>query len=229
VQKEWTHEQEAASLNDALNLGYSSFPSIDGRGVETSLSMRTGQHPQGTVVRPAIIEVHSLSQHSFENANRGLHVHHPFFLRPSRKALRGPALADGDHQILMPSDLPVHLGSLVEQDRLDGKATWSKNCFHRPPNCRGMCDFVNGQVILKQVPEAGLSQLALSMCEVRRLHPTRWHRRRSQIRRARWTRRCRTPRRVSSQHNRCRLRTCRRFYTVWRPAVPRKCYKAVKN
>jgi hypothetical protein len=114
VQNEWSHQQEAASLNDALNFGRSSFPSIDGRGVESSVSMRTGQHAQGTAVRPAIIEVHSHSQHSLENGNRGLHVHDPFFLRPSREAGRGTALADGDRQILVPRHLPIRLATLVE-------------------------------------------------------------------------------------------------------------------
>src|SRR5690242_20221240 len=92
--------------------------------------MRTGNHTQRSVITPTFVQMKSDGEHASHNFARRLHVHDSRLRRPRTKSFNVLALADGNRQVLMPSDLPVRCSRLIEENSPNRETFGSKDSLH---------------------------------------------------------------------------------------------------
>ena len=127
--KEQRTECENGSLSGETNgLGLLVTKSIDRIRRQPPEPMRAVDHANRAVVDGTRIEVEANRQHVLEDRGRRLDVRHASLLGPWTVA-RGldPALR-GYGEVLVPNDLPVRVGSFVEEEDADREARVAEDC-----------------------------------------------------------------------------------------------------
>ena len=98
--------------------------------------MRAIDNANGAVVCGARIEMQANGEHALEDVDRRLYVRDTALLGPRSVVGHLNALLRGDREVLVPNDLPIRVGSLVEEERTDGEARVAKNGDRELPECR---------------------------------------------------------------------------------------------
>jgi hypothetical protein len=125
VPEERAHDDSIAAIDGTGNRSNS----LRASGGDAA-AMRARRCHQRSARRPTGIEMKSNRQHSLENRGWRTNVRNagPDRPRPETGDLRAPS--HGDREILMPGDVPVGLGRLVEQDRPHRERGVRQACMH---------------------------------------------------------------------------------------------------
>ena len=89
--------------------------------VQQSLTVASGDHPQGAVAGRRLVEVETQGNQARKHGRRSDNVRYAVLHGPGAEALHFGMHADCDDPVLMEWQFPVRLGSLVEQGGLDGR------------------------------------------------------------------------------------------------------------
>jgi len=98
-------------------------------GADASEEVRSWEDAQRAVLRGAVVEVDSHGEHLRQHRGGGLGVDDACLHGPRPEAGDLAPLADRDDEVLVPCDLPVRRGRLVEEDPPHGDAGRAKHGF----------------------------------------------------------------------------------------------------
>src|SRR6476619_5698329 len=110
---------------------------------QATTGVRTRDHFQRTVLFATVVEVKADREDIPEDLHGGLHVNHVLFDGPRSKARNIDALTDGYGEVLMPGDLPIRTGSLVEQNASHSDGAFAEDGVNEGPNGGGLRERTN--------------------------------------------------------------------------------------
>jgi hypothetical protein len=114
--------------------------------------MGARQDEQRSVCRIRAIQMQAQSQHVLKNAHGWLDVGNAVLDRPGPEPVPVETLADGDRQVLVPTDKPVGARQLIEEEGAGGEGACADDGFdQRPQRFR---DIAHARAAPKQVAEA---------------------------------------------------------------------------
>ena len=128
------HDQEPTSRHNAAELCHSLAPRFDVRSPKAAGAVRAWKDAERAVVGAAVVEMHPYGHHALKHRDWWLHVVNSCLDAPGAIALDLTTSPDGDGEILMPRDLPVRGGRLVEQQGPNGKGIRTEDRRGRSPH-----------------------------------------------------------------------------------------------
>jgi hypothetical protein len=102
------------------------------------------------------------SNHVREQTMRRLNVRDSVLFGPLPEPGDVATLGYGDRKILVPDNLPVRAGSLVEQNAAYGNGVWTHSCLRNDPDSRMVCKRLNCRDISKHMTHAAASPLSVA-------------------------------------------------------------------
>jgi hypothetical protein len=127
VKYQWPEGQYPALIDQAIPLSVLLSKSVDVGSRETSKPMRSIDHTNWSVVGMARIEMKPNRQHLLEDGNRRLHVWNVSLLGPGTETGHLLPFTRRDGEVLVPDDLPVRSGRLVEEECANREAGGAKD------------------------------------------------------------------------------------------------------
>ena len=140
MQQKKPHQQRSADTDCVHGFGCLSHGENLFFG-DATVSMRSGDDTQGSVVFTTHVEVKPDGDHVLQHLRRRLHVHHVRFHRPWAVAFRFNTFLHGDGHVLVPRHFLVRVWNFVEQDAPHRKEPFSKNGFNQRSDCLGVGQF----------------------------------------------------------------------------------------
>ena len=116
--------------------------------------MRAGKDTDRSVVDPAIVDVDADSDHPLEHWNGRLHMLNSAFHTPGTEASDLASSPNGNCEVLVPGDLPVRPGRLVEKKSANGETARAQNASRRGSYRRMSCQRTDLRHALQQAANA---------------------------------------------------------------------------
>jgi hypothetical protein len=138
VQEQRSHHEDIAGLGLA-NHWLLAGPVGDLCFRKAAVRVAAGQNHERTVVGGSRIEMQAQGHQLSEKFWRGLNMQQVVFYGPTGEAGGIKAFSDDDSEVLVPVEIPVGLGSLIEKNRLVGLSLGEKTLGQGSQKLGGEC------------------------------------------------------------------------------------------